>query len=175
MLRHALPFLFFALAQSAGAQGLRLKPDAEFPFRARLHLLSIEEAGASRLLGAQLMGDYYLSAAGTGLRLSGGWVLGPQSLLGSGLVPTRPGVLGIGHRRLLGTSVESTLGQPYLGVGFSHHGDTWGVTADLGVAINGNTGVRLGRMNVLTAQSMDDTLRRLQWSPTLQLGLSYRF
>mgnify|MGYP006158018405 CR=1 FL=1 len=34
-------------------------------------------------------------------------MLGPQSLLGSGLAPARPGLLGVGHRRLLTISKTS--------------------------------------------------------------------
>ena len=111
---------------------------------ARIQLLSSDEASGSRLLGAQLMGDYYLTGQGNGLRLSGGLMVGPQSLLGSGLAPTRPGLLGVGHRRLLGNSDETSLHQPYLGVGFSRYGAAWGFSADAIRAIDPDYREKLG-------------------------------
>lgn len=177
MLRQSARFLCLAslllLAPFAQAQqGLRL-PE-ETALRARVNLLSGDEASGSRLLAAQLLGDYYLIGQGNGLRLSGGLMLGPVSLAGSSLAPTRPGVLGVGHRRLLGSSEEERVSQPYLGVGFSRHGSAWGFTADLGVAVRGGSGLRLDSSTAF-AQSLDDSLRRLQWTPMVQLGLSYRF
>lgn len=179
MLRPALVALLVPLVVAptvCAAQGLKWQPDSDGALRARVHLLSADESGqGSRLAGAQLLGDYYLGQRG--LRVSGGLMLGPVSLLASGLAPAQPGRLGVAHRRLLGgmQASEASLSQPYLGLGYGRHGSAWGFSADLGVAVAGSTsGVRLGSANAF-AQSLDDSLRRLQWTPMLQLGLSYRF
>lgn len=172
MSRHALLLAAFALSAHA-QQGLRLPEEPAL--RARVNLLSGDEISGSRLLAAQLLGDYYLVGQGNGLRVSGGLMLGPVSLAGSSLAPARPGVLGVGHRRLLGNSDEERLSQPYLGVGFSRYGSSWGFTADLGVAVRGGgAGLRTDSATTF-AQSIDDSLRRLQWTPMVQLGVSYRF
>lgn len=176
MLRRVIPLLAIPLICTAvQAEGLRLKPEAPL-LQARVNLLSGDEnSGGSRLLGAQLLGDYYL--AGSGLRLSGGLLMGPSSLLGSGLAPASRGLLGVGHRRLLGSGLNDELNhsQPYLGFGYSRYGDGWGFSADLGVAVSGNaSGLRLGGTSAF-ASSLDDTLRRLQWTPMLQFGVNYRF
>jgi hypothetical protein len=56
-----LPLLLLALNGPSAAQGLKLQPEAETPLRARVHLLSGDEYGqGTRLLGAQLLGDYFL-------------------------------------------------------------------------------------------------------------------
>lgn len=163
--------LLAAFPLLCAAQGLRLKGD-EPVLQARLNLLSAPEG--SRLMGAQLLGDYY-PLDGSGLRLSGGLMVGPVSLLGSGLAPASRGLLGVGYRRLLGgNSEESSLNQPYLGVGYSRYGSSWGVSADLGFALHGGSALRLGSSSAFS-QSLDDTVRRLQWTPMLQFGVSYRF
>lgn len=175
MLRPTLLILCTALALPAAAQGLRLKSDSDSAFRTRLHLLSTEIPGSSRLLGAQLMGDYYLNSQVQGLRLSGGLLIGPQSLVGVGLAPSGPSRFGVGQRRLLGNPGEPTLGQPYVGVGISRYGETWSITADLGLTYLGAANVRLGRSQAPTPLGIDETLSRLHWSATVQLGISYRF
>ncbi len=170
-----LPLLLLALNGPSAAQGLKLQPEAETPLRARVHLLSGDEFGqGTRLLGAQLLGDYFLGSRG--LRVSGGLMLGPESLLASGMTPTQPGRLGVAQRRLLGgLHNEGSSNQPYLGMGISRHGGDWAFSADLGVAVNGSpSGLRLGSASAF-ANSLDESLRRLQWTPMLQLGLSYRF
>lgn len=172
MLRIALPLLLAAFTAQA-QQGLKLPEESQL--RARVNLLSGDETGGSRLLAAQLLGDYYLIGQGNGLRLSGGLLLGPASLTGTGLAPARPGVLGVGYRRLMGNSDEERLNQPYLGVGFSRFGSAWGFTADLGVAVRGGGGGLRTDSSTAFAASIDDSLRRLQWTPMVQLGLSYRF
>lgn len=175
MLHRVIPLLLLAaLSPAALADGLRWKPETH-ALQARLNLLSGEESlGGSRLLGAQLLGDYYLS--GSGLRLSGGLLMGPLSLAGSGLAPASRGLLGVGHRRLLGgASEEASHQQTYLGVGYSRYGEGWGFSADLGVAVSGNaSGLRLGGSSAF-ASSLEDTVRRLQWTPMLQFGVNYRF
>ncbi len=177
MLRRVIPLLAIPLICTAvQAEGLRLKPETHPLLQARVNLLSGDEAyGGSRLVGAQLLGDYYLHE-GSGLRLSGGLLLGPQSLLGSGLAPASRGLLGVGYRRLLGGgSDESNHNQTYLGLGYSRYGDGWGFSADFGVAVSGSaSGLRLGGASAF-ANSLEDTVRRLQWTPMLQFGVSYRF
>jgi hypothetical protein len=170
-----LALLLLALNGPSAAQGLKLQREAETPLRARVHLLSGDEYGqGTRLLGAQLLGDYFLGSRG--LRVSGGLMLGPDSLLASGMTPTQPGRLGVAQRRLLGGLLsEGSSNQPYLGMGISRHGGDWAFSADLGVAVNGSpSGLRLGSASAF-ANSLDESLRRLQWTPVLQLGLSYRF
>lgn len=177
MLRRLVSLLLISLSvPAAQAQGLRLNDEGDGSLlKARVNLLSSEVASGSRLLGAQLLGDYYLAGLDSGMRLSGGLLLGPQSLLGSGMGLSSRGVLGVSHRRLLGRSDEASISQPYLGIGYSRHGSAWGFSADLGVAVSGNaSGLRLDGGSAF-AQSLDDTLRRLQWTPMLQLGINYRF
>lgn len=177
MLRRVIPlFATVLLIANVHAQGLRLHTVNESPLQARINLLASDSGSGSRLMGAQLLGDYYLIGQGSGLRLSGGLMVGPLSLLGSGALPTSQGTLGIGQRRVLGGTLdEATLSQPYLGLGFSRYGHAWGFSADLGVAVSGDArGLRLGSTSAF-AQSLDESVRRLQWTPMLQMGVSYRF
>lgn len=167
------------LCGTAQAQsGLRIDPEQINSFKARIHLVAADAGAGSRLLGAQLLGDYYPLDGGSGLRLSGGLLLGPASLLGTGLAPGNsiPG-LGFSQRSLRGSTDEPLLHQPYLGVGYSLASPRagWGFSADLGYAVSGGgTGLRLSGPTAF-AQSLDDSVRRLQWTPVLQVGLSYRF
>jgi hypothetical protein len=157
--------------------GLRLDPEQTQSFKARVHLLAADASAGSRLLGAQLLGDYYPLSGGNGLRLSGGLLLGPTSLLGTGLAPaTSVAGLGFSQRSLRGSTDEPVLQQPYLGVGYSQASlrEGWGFSADLGLAVSGGNGLRLNGPTAF-AQSLDDSVRRLQWTPVLQVGLSYRF
>lgn len=168
----AVLILASLLAPLAHAQqGLRLEPDTHL--QARVQLLASENLAGSRLLGAQLLGDYYLIGQGQGLRLSGGLLMGPASLRASGAVPTGHGSLGMSVRRLVGSTEESSLSQPYLGMGYSHQGSEWRFSADLGVAVAGS--LRLGGSQSAFSQSLDESLRRLQLTPLLQLSFSYRF
>jgi monothiol glutaredoxin len=94
-----LPLLLLALNGPSAAQGLKLQREAETPLRARVHLLSGDEYGqGTRLLGAQLLGDYFLGSRG--LRVSGGLMLGPESLPMSD-VQQRIDELVKGHRVVL--------------------------------------------------------------------------
>ena len=158
-------------------QGLRLDPEQTQSWKARVNLVAADGANGSRLLGAQLLGDFYL-LDNSGVRLSGGLMLGPTSLLGTGLAPAAGSVrLGVSQRSLHGSTDEQALHQPYLGVGYSLSNSKagWGFSADLGVAVSGNAnGLRLSSSTAF-AQSLDESVRRLQWTPLLQVGLSYRF
>jgi hypothetical protein len=173
-MRRAVPLLL-ALSLSPLAthaqQSLRIASDTAW--QARVHLLAGSPASGSRLLGAQLLGDYYLVGRGNGLRLSGGLMVGPVSLLATGLAPSQQGRLGLGLRQLQGSTDESLQNQPYLGIGYSQARSDWRFSADLGVAMAGS--LRLGGGAGSFAASFDETLRRLQLTPTLQLGVSYRF
>lgn len=158
-------------------QGLRVDPEQAQTFKARVHLVAADAGAGSRLLGAQLLGDYYPLSGGSGLRLSGGLLLGPASLLGTGLAPASGSAgLGFSQRSLRGSTDEPMQQQPYLGVGYSLHSPRagWGFSADLGLAVSGGSGLRLNGPTAF-AQSLDDSVRRLQWTPVLQVGLSYRF
>jgi hypothetical protein len=117
-----------------------------------------------------------VAGTGSGLRVSGGMLLGPSSLVGTGLAPASPQTLGFSQRTLHGWTDEPQQQQPYLGLGYSQHSlkGGWGFSADLGLAVSGGSGLRLGSTSAF-AQSLDDSLRRLQWTPVLQVGVSYRF
>lgn len=169
-----------AAVGSAQAQGgLRLDPAQVSAFKARIHLMGSDRIEGERLLGAQLLGDYFPLGPASGLRLSGGMLLGPSALLGTGLAPDlhySQGALGLSRRTLRGFADEPLVSQPYLGVGYSLGSAKggWGVSADLGVAVSGGSGLRLSSGSEF-AQSLDASLRRLQWTPLLQVGVSYRF
>jgi hypothetical protein len=156
--------------------GLRVSPEDSGPFKARVQLVASEGGQGPRLLGAQLLGDFYVTGSGSGLRLSGGMLFGPHSLLGTGLAPSSPQVLGFSQRTLPGWNDEPKSQQPYLGLGYSQHSlkEGWGFSADLGLAVSGGSGLRLSSTAAF-AQSLDESLRRLQWTPVLQVGVSYRF
>jgi hypothetical protein len=174
VLTAAIALCLTVVKVEAQDRGLKLRADHDSTLQMRINLLSSDENNGSRVMGAQLLGDYYLLSSGSGVRLSGGLLVGPQSLIGTGLAPSRPGLLGFGSRRLGGVADDAVLNQPYLGIGFSRHSNAWGVTADLGVAVNGAVSLRTNTGSTF-AQSLDDSLRRLQWTPMLQLGVSYRF
>jgi hypothetical protein len=169
--------LLTALAGAAQADaGLRLDDTASSDFKARIALMASDHVGGTRFLGAQFLGDYYITGGGSGLRLSGGLMVGSSSLLGTGTAPGGPQVLSLTRRTLAGWGDEPQSQQPYLGVGYSQHSlkGGWGFSADLGLAVSGGSGLRLGSTSAF-AQSLDDSLRRLQWTPVVQVGLSYRF
>lgn len=171
----ALLLSFAASAQAA--EGLRLPGLEETPrWQARVQLLSSDALSGTRLLSASLLGDYYLSTRSRGLRLSGGLMSGPMSLLGSGagLAVGGPQAISLGQRSLAGNTNESALHQPYVGIGYSSQGLGWGFSADLGVAMRGGAGLSLRNSDAF-AQSLDQSLRSLQFTPLVQMGLFYRF
>lgn len=186
----------FAAALPACAdegQGLQLTPR----WQARVQVSSLDGSsseaqryGGSRLLSANLLGDYYLTGPGFGglrggLRATGGMLVGSLSLaqssgglaLGSGATRLGSG-LAIGQRsvNLLGANTEA--GDPqaslsYFGIGYTGQSLRSGLSfsADLGL-ISSTGGLRLGRTN---AQDMEELLRDLRFKPVLQLGLSYSY
>jgi len=138
-----------------------------------------------------LMGDYYVtpsflgpSRAG-GFRATSGLVMGSRN--SSWAVPSPSlGNTGTGRERRVFGSPATTLVPgdttgdtptvPYLGVGYtglSARGG-WSFSADLGMSLNAGSAVKLGRV-VTGAQSLDDAVRDMRWSPLVQLGVSYSF
>jgi hypothetical protein len=189
------------LAQAAFAsdgEGLQLSSAPKW--QARLQLSSqdastfdAQRASGSRLLSANLLGDYYLTGSGLGgirggLRATGGMLLGPMSLsqasagLALGGNAFRLGQnVAVGQRSLgalssaLGDATDSAAQLSYMGIGYT--GQTlrggFSFSADLGL-VNSTTlpGLRLGRSN---ASGLEDVLRDLRYKPVLQLGLSYSY
>lgn len=180
--------LLLALALPAQAQGLKLGADAGIDLRwqARIQLSSLDKASGSRLVGANLLGDYYLTGSWLGahtrggLRATGGLMLGAPSLLQSsgGLALgssslARQQAVSIGQRQLSAASPvqehESNLSAPYLGIGYTGQSlrGGWGFSADLGV-------MRLGR-SAGAQPSLEETLMDLRLRPVLHFGLSYSY
>ena len=146
----------------------------------------------SRILSANLLGDYYLTGSGFGtvkggLRATGGMLLGPlsQSQSGSGLALGATNLRGspnlaIGQRSLslLSTSrdlADQAVSQSYLGIGYTGQLVHTGVSfsADLGMIGGGSLGgLRLGTSS---APGLDDVLRDVRYKPVVQFGLSYSY
>lgn len=188
--------LFQFAATPAMADGLQI---SETPrWQARLQLGSIDSSmpgwtegrrySSSRLLSANLLGDYYLTGSGLenvrgGLRATGGMLMGPLSLSGSGLALGTSSfqlgqTLAIGRRNLLTPGLDANdpnASMSYLGIGYSGqslHGG-WGFSADLGLLNKASVGgLRLGNSNM---SGMEDVLRDMRYKPVLQLGLSYSY
>lgn len=183
-----------AQATEAGA-GLR-GHDAGWPrWQGRLSIssnLSDPGAGTASRDSFSLLGDYYFlqqglaprSAYAGGFRATGGLFIGPRAGAWSAL-PGSPAELGSGfsaQRRSfnlwspLGAADDASGSVPYVGVGYTGlsalraTGGGWRFSADLGLmALQPRSAIRLGQ------QSLSDTLRELQLSPLLQVGVSYAF
>lgn len=152
--------LVLVALNSHAADGLRapgVEVDLRWQARAQGWGPSADLPQTPRLLAPAVLGDYYLSATGQGLRLSGG-------LMGQ---PLR------GHNQQ-GLRVEAPAHQPYLGLGYSSAGLGWGVSADLGVALQ-STGLNLRRADDSFAQGLSAPWRGIQLQPMVQMGLFYRF
>lgn len=188
--------LFQFAATPAMADGLQI---SETPrWQARLQLGSIDSSmlgwtegrrySSSRLLSANLLGDYYLTGSGLenvrgGLRATGGMLMGPLSLSVSSLALGTSNfqlgqTLAIGRRSLLATGLDASdpgASLSYVGIGYSGqslHGG-WGFSADLGLLNKASVGgLRLGNSNM---SGMEDVLRDMRYKPVLQLGLSYSY
>lgn len=147
----------------------------------------------SRILSANLLGDYYLTGSGFGtvkggLRATGGMLLGPlsQSQSGSGLALGASSLQGspnlaIGQRSmsLLSPSrdlVDPSISQSYLGIGYTGQLVHTGVSfsADLGM-IGGGTSLGGLRLGPSSAPGLDDVLRDVRYKPVVQFGLSYSY
>jgi hypothetical protein len=175
-----------ALATTAAAMaddGLRLPATAESAtagWQARFGLTAPAAPTAAEfpslrslaVPSAQLLGDYYFTGPGFG----GGRVAGGLRATSGLLIGARspgPAAPGLSLRRAdLGGEAAGTL--PYVGVGYtglSVRGG-WAFSADLGLVGTTRTpGLQLQR----SGPSLDEVLRDLRLTPTLQLGVSYSF
>ena len=172
-------------AQALDAYGLQ--PDTS-RWQARVQLSSLDGKG-SRLLSANLLGDYYLTGSGLGgfaggLRATGGMLMGAasysQSSAGLALNRDFRQRLAVGQRSvslILPDSGVGDTGAPmsYLGIGYSGQSlrGGWGFSADLGLVSRLSVGgLRLGLSRNTGAEEL---LRDLRLKPVLQLGLSYSY
>jgi hypothetical protein len=194
--------LWFAGATNALADGRGIRVDADsldWPrWQARLQLNVESQSWAApigfgvlqavpRARSGALLGDYYvtrprLGDAG-GLRLTSGIVVGQRgSLFGPGSPASLENAFAAAVVRNLAATPASldaaedtTLTWPYLGVGYSGSSlrGGWGFTADLGLAAQNPSAIRLGR--AFGSQPLDELVRDMRLTPVLQLGVSYRF
>ena len=191
--------LLSGMAFAADGEGLQLSTAPRWQARLQLSSLDagvngleVQRHSGSRLLSANLLGDYYLTGSGLGgirggLRATGGMLLGPLSMsqasaglaLGGNAFQLGQNVA-VGQRSQGLLSPNSDFSDPsaslsYMGIGYT--GQTlrggFSFSADLGLVSNANiAGLRLGRSN---AVGMEDVLRDLRYKPVLQLGLSYSY
>lgn len=198
LLVHALFSLLSGSAFATGGEGLQLNSAPRWQARLQLSSLDANASDAqryssgSRLLSANLLGDYYLTSSGLGgirggLRATGGVLLGPMSLsqasaglaLGGSAFQLGQNVA-VGQRSMGLLPANSDATDPsaslsYMGIGYT--GQTlrgsFSFSADLGLVSNTSiAGLRLGRSN---AAGMEDVLRDMRYKPVLQLGLSYSY
>lgn len=161
-------------------------------WQARLQLNSVDGAsetapqlGGSRVLSANLLGDYYLTGPGFsglngGLRATGGLLLGPLSLAqSSGGLALGSGTIAAGRRNLMLRAHDAYALEPrsnlsYVGIGYTGraHRSGFAFSADLGLMSGSYAGPRLGRSS---AQGFEDAMRDLRFKPLLQLGLAYSY
>jgi len=181
----SLSALFAASAMAAGS-------DADPRWQARLQLSSVDgnsdsspHLGGSRILSANLLGDYYLTRSGMsgvsgGLRATGGLLMGPLSMAqSSGGLALGSGPISAGRRSytlsgLSAYSLEPTGNLSYLGIGYTGRVRNSGLafSADLGLMSGAYGDLRLGRSS---AQGFEDAMRDLRFKPLLQLGLAYSY
>ncbi|WP_457420905.1 hypothetical protein [Roseateles sp. P5_E7] len=166
--------------------------DAQPRWQARLQLNSADGSsdtlphlGGSRILSANLLGDYYLTSSGFsslhgGLRATGGLLLGPLSMAqSSGGLALGSGPLSAGRRSLVVSgldaySLEPSANLSYVGIGYTGrlHRSGFAFSADLGLMSGSVGAMRLGRSS---AQGFEDAMRDLRFKPLLQLGLAYSY
>mgnify|MGYP000870242785 CR=1 FL=1 len=186
--------LLTCLPLSARAiDGLQLNAMPRWQARVQLSSLDIHSPGmdtqrnaGSRILSANLLGDYYLTGSGLGgvqggLRATGGMLMGPLSLSQSsaGLaLGTNPFQFGQRSLSLLASTQdgsEANSSMSYMGIGYTGHAlrSGFSFSADVGLVSSSYLGgLRLGRSN---ASGMEEVLRDLRYKPVLQLGLSYSY
>jgi hypothetical protein len=172
----------WALAAAAG-EGLAIQgQDAVWPvWQARLTLTAPRGEGLALapvrpLQQAALLGDWYLTGSGAsgasrwrgGLRATGGLVLG--HLGHAAAVSASPFSMSL----LSAPDAQALAGgsgfRPYLGVGYA------GATSDGGFSVSADLGLVADRPGALFGnQGLNDTLRRLELSPMLRLGVNYAF
>jgi hypothetical protein len=166
--------------------------DANPRWQARLQLNSADAGsdvtphlGGSRLLSANLLGDYYLTSSGFsslrgGLRATGGLLLGPLSMSqSSGGLALGSGPVSAGRRSLVVSgldaySLEPSANLSYVGIGYTGrvHRSGFAFSADFGLMSGSVGSMRLGRSS---AQGFEDAMRDLRFKPLLQLGLAYSY
>jgi hypothetical protein len=166
--------------------------DANPRWQARLQLSSVDSGteaqqphlGGSRVLSANLMGDYYLTSSGFsslrgGLRATGGLLLGPLSMVqSSGGLALGSGPVSAGRRSLSLSGPDAysvdNANLSYVGIGYTGRASSGGLafSADFGLMSGSYSGLRLGRSS---AQGFEDAMRDLRFKPLLQLGLAYSY
>jgi len=111
---------------------------------------------------SRVLGDFYFNVPGLQLPASMGGLRASSGLI-SGL------------RSTVQTISTETL--PYLGLGYTGLSlkGGWGITADVGMALeNPGSAARAGRA-LFGNQGFEQALREVQLSPVLQVGVSYAF
>ena len=175
------------------ASALAADSDANPRWQARLQLSSVDggsdaqqpHLGGSRVLSANLLGDYYLTSSGFsslrgGLRATGGLLMGPLSMAqASGGLALGSGPISAGRRSLAlsgldSYSLEANSNLSYFGLGYTGRVNGGGLafSADFGLMSGSYGGLRLGRSS---AQGFEDAMRDLRFKPLLQLGLAYSY
>lgn len=159
---------FCVCAASAGAANGLATPDDRVvwpQWQARMTINAVQLAPVSLIersavSSSAVMGDYYFDAPGLRLPASMGGVRATGGLMTGLRAP------------LTGAPADTV---PYLGVGYTGLAlkGGWGVTADLGLALDGLPG-RSGHAP-FGNQGFDGALRELRLSPVLQLGVRYAF
>lgn len=188
LVRAAVLSLSALVALSAWADG-----DAQPRWQARLQLSSVDNGseaqqphlGGSRVLSANLLGDYYLTGSGFssvrgGLRATGGMLMGPLSMAqSSGGLALGGGPLSAGRRSLALSGPDAYALEPsgnlsYVGIGYTGRLQRSGFafSADFGLMSGSYGNLRLGRSS---AQGFEDAMRDLRFKPLLQLGLAYNY
>jgi hypothetical protein len=192
-----LALALLALGLSAQADGLQLPPlePDSLRWQARVQLSQRDSEAGSRVLSANLLGDYYLTGSllggqtRGGLRATGGLLMGSPSLsqssaglaLGNSSLSLRQS-LSIGYRQINLFSPAPPAGadpgnsMSYLGIGYTGQSlrGGWGFSADLGL-IRQNTREewRLGRSGM--GPSLEDVLMDMRFRPVVQFGLNYSY
>jgi hypothetical protein len=187
--RLALVFAGILLAGAApAADGLQAPDASAWPvWQARIHLGFETSAGgrAGTLRQAALLGDYYLHRQGDGdasARWRGGFRATSGIVVGRIGAWTNPSALGQGGSTpWLDMSAElpdaGAEAWPYIGFGYSGLAPRggWGFSADFGLALRQpGAAPDLGRA-LLGLRGWEDTLRRVDLMPMVQLGVRYSF
>lgn len=161
--------LYLVAQAASAAAGLVAPVDRVWPqWQARTSVNAVQLTPVSLvdhngLNTPSLLGDYYFDAPGLRLPSAMGGLRATSGMLATGLRGAVPGA-----------AVDT---QPYLGIGYTGLAvkGSWGVSADLGLALENPAGaMRLGRA-VFGNQGFDSSLRELRLSPVLQLGVRYAF
>jgi hypothetical protein len=135
----------------------------------------------TRLLSATVLGDFYLGDSG-GLRATGGLLLGRRDgpwgttprLGGSAQQAYIPLAMGGAETQAQPADSPGSRKVPYLGLGYSTPAwsSGWGFSADLGLMALQPGALGQGLPG---QRGVDEILRDLRLTPTLQFGVSYAF